>query len=142
MKVPIGIDPGKNGGISWIDDYGIHAHKLPETLIEKNRMIRKLAEQDCYVVLEKVHTSPQMGVRSAGTFMQGRGELLALLVSHAIPFEEVSPTKWMRAMDCLTGGDKNITKRKAQSLFPWVKVTHAIADSMLLAEYCRQHRML
>ena len=45
-------------------------------------------------------------------------------------------------MDCLTGGDKNVTKRKAQSLFPWVKVTHAIADSMLLAEYCRQHRML
>lgn len=44
-------------------------------------------------------------------------------------------------MGCLTNGDKNITKQRAQQLFPSAKVTHKIADALLLAEYCRRvHR--
>jgi hypothetical protein len=38
----------------------------------------------------------------------------------------------------MTKGDKNITKRKAQELFPEIKITHAIADSLLIAEYGRR----
>jgi hypothetical protein len=41
-------------------------------------------------------------------------------------------------MGCLTKGDKNVSKRKAQELFPSTKVTHAIADSMLIAAYGRK----
>ena len=35
-------------------------------------------------------------------------------------------------------GDKNVTKRRAQELFPGARVTHAVADALLLAEYCRR----
>ena len=35
--------------------------------------------------------------------------------------------------------DKNVTKNRAQQLWPTIKVTHAIADALLLGEYCRLH---
>jgi hypothetical protein len=37
-------------------------------------------------------------------------------------------------MKCRTGGDKNISKARAQELFPRVKVTHKNADALLLAK--------
>jgi hypothetical protein len=47
----------------------------------------------------------------------------------------------MTVMARLTKGDKHISKQRAQQLFPSAKVTHAIADALLLAEYCgRVHR--
>jgi hypothetical protein len=57
------------------------------------------------------------------------------LVASGIPFERVTPAKWQRELGCLTKGDKNVTKRKAQELFPDVKVTHANADALLLATW-------
>jgi len=38
----------------------------------------------------------------------------------------------------MTGGDKNVSKRRAQELFPEIKITHAIADALLIAEYARR----
>jgi hypothetical protein len=38
----------------------------------------------------------------------------------------------------MSKGDKNVTKRRAQQLFPQLKVTHAIADALLIAEYGRR----
>jgi hypothetical protein len=55
-----------------------------------------------------------------------------------IPFEEVSPVKWQKVMGCLSKGDKNVTKAAAQRLFPDIKITHAIADALLIAEYGRR----
>ena len=54
------------------------------------------------------------------------------------PFEEVAPQVWQKVLGCLSRGDKNVTKAKAQQLFPAIKVTHAIADALLLAEYARR----
>lgn len=41
-------------------------------------------------------------------------------------------------MGCLTKGDKNISKARAQQLFPTAKITHATADALLLAEWRRK----
>jgi hypothetical protein len=38
----------------------------------------------------------------------------------------------------MTKGDKNVSKRKAQELFPQLKITHATADALLLAEFGRR----
>jgi hypothetical protein len=35
----------------------------------------------------------------------------------------------------MTKGDKNVSKRKAQELFPQIKVNHYIADALLIAAY-------
>ena len=76
-----------------------------------------------------------MGVKSAFTFGNGYGHLEMALTAAGIPFERVRPQVWQKEMGCLTKGDKNVSKRKAQELFPGTKVTHAIADSMLIAAY-------
>jgi Holliday junction resolvasome RuvABC endonuclease subunit len=76
-----------------------------------------------------------MGVKSAFTFGNGFGHLEMALTAAGIPFERVRPQVWQKALGCMTKGEKNVSKRKAQELFPSMKVTHAIADALLLAYY-------
>jgi hypothetical protein len=57
------------------------------------------------------------------------------LTAAGIPFERVRPQVWQKAMGCMTKGDKNVSKRKAQELFPSIKVNHYVADSLLIASY-------
>ena len=70
--------------------------------------------------------------------VQSYGFLRGLLRAFAIPFDRIEPRQWQDAMECRTGGDKNISKAKAQQLWPELKITHAIADALLLAECCRR----
>jgi Holliday junction resolvasome RuvABC endonuclease subunit len=76
-----------------------------------------------------------MGVKSAFTFGNGFGHLEMALTAAGIPFERVSPQRWQKALGCLTKGDKNVSKRRAQELFPSMKITHATADALLIAYY-------
>jgi len=68
------------------------------------------------------------------------GTLKGILTALHIPFELIRPVDWQRALGCMTKGDKNISKTKAQQLFPDIKVTHAKADALLIAEHCRRMR--
>ena len=140
MKLSIGIDPGINGGVAFVPDSGTPwAHKMPETdrdLIDLLRDSINLFE--ARATLEFVSSSPQMGVKSAFTFGEGYGRLQMALTALGVPYERVRPQAWQKAMGCLTKGDKNVSKRKAQELFPAIKVTHAIADALLIAEYGRR----
>lgn len=134
----IGIDPGKSGGIAFRSASGAEAFKMPATerdifyLLHRNT-VEALVESFCYI--EKVHSMPGQGVKSMFTFGMGYGGLRMALIANGIPFETVTPGKWQRAMSCLTKGDKNVSKARAQELFPEIKVTHAIADALLIAEY-------
>jgi Holliday junction resolvasome RuvABC endonuclease subunit len=140
----IGIDPGTNGGIAWITDGRACAEKMPDTLqdlwelIASVRLNSVTPRTGIMAYIEQVHSSPQMGVKSAFTFGQGFGHLEMALTAAGIPFERVRPQVWQKSLGCMTKGDKNITKRKAQELFPEIKITHAIADSLLIAEYGRR----
>jgi Holliday junction resolvasome RuvABC endonuclease subunit len=144
MSTVIGIDPGKLGGIAWITDGKPCVEKMPETLADLWNLIESIVYSDhpqnpnCKAYLESVHSSPQMGVKSAFTFGNGFGHLEMALTAAGIPFERVSPQRWQKAMGCMTKGDKNVSKRRAQELFPAIKVTHATADALLLAEYGRR----
>jgi Holliday junction resolvasome RuvABC endonuclease subunit len=132
----IGIDPGTNGGIAWITDGKPCVEKMPDTLQDLWGLLYDIkAEWDCYAYIEQVHSSPQMGVKSAFTFGNGFGHLEMALTAAGIPFERVRPQVWQKAMGCMTKGDKNVSKRRAQELFPNMKVTHATADALLIASY-------
>jgi len=89
-------------------------------------------------VLEKVNAMPKQGVVSMFKFGSSYGELKMALVAAGIRFEQVSPVSWQTALKCRTKGDKNVSKSRAQELFPDMKITHAIADSLLIAEYARR----
>ena len=145
MKTIIGVDPGTNGGIAWITDGKACVEKMPATLKDLWELIHDIAFSCNYAAnripqgfkcyLESVHSSPQMGVKSSFTFGNGYGHLEMALTAAGIPFERVSPQKWQKAMGCMTGGDKNVSKARAQELFPDITVTHAKADALLIAVY-------
>lgn len=144
----IGIDPGKSGGIALLGPSGYHESEALNKLTEADLAdtLRKwsvaAAFEQVRVIahVERVHSMPKQGVSSTFTFGQSYGFLRGCLHAISIPFEEVTPAKWQRAMGCLSKGDKNITKAKAQQLFPGIKITHAIADALLIAEYGRRLR--
>lgn len=146
----IGVDPGASGGIARISEEPGGAHRVSVVAMP-------LTDVDIYMALlgmrgdrdpgqivaaiEQVHAFPRQGVASTWKFGVNFGALRMALVAAHIPFTEVSPLKWQNALGCRSRGDKNITKARAQELFPGLTVTHAVADALLLAEYGRrQHR--
>lgn len=137
----VGIDPGANGGIAVLDQDGgvLVAIKMPDT----DRGILDALSQIALpgasrAALEQVHTMPKQGIVSAFTFGAGFGGLKMALAATGIPYDLITPLKWQTAMQCRTRGDKNVSKARAQQLFPAVKITHAIADALLIAEFCRR----
>ncbi len=141
----LGIDPGKSGGVAVVGDGFAEAAKLAATERDTWDQIRMAAGSCEFAYIEKVHAFPGQGVSSTFKFGQSYGFLRACLIGAGIPFEAVTPQKWQRSLSCLTKGDKNITKAKAQELFPFfrtfaggLKITHATADALLIAEYGRR----
>jgi len=140
----IGIDPGVSGGIAILlqGSTGVlsiqAAEKMPSTDRDLLDFLDLHVSIGARAVLERVASSPQMGVVSAFTFGTSYGAVRMALAAKRIPFEEVRPQKWQQALGCLSGGDKNVTKRRAQQLFPQLTITHAIADALLIADYCRR----
>lgn len=140
----IGIDPGSSGGIGYLDDDGDCGFTPLGKLTEREihlfvKEICCLDDDDPCAVIELVHSSPQMGVKSAFTFGRSYGFLRGILAANHVKYVEVRPQAWQKAMGCLTKGDKNVSKAKAQQLYPGEKITHATADALLLATYCRRH---
>ena len=139
----IGIDPGKSGGIAWSIDGQMSVAKMPETLQDLWELIGDIADLvpastkhlECKAYIEQVSAMPGQGVTSCFTFGRGLGQLEMALTAASIPFERVTPQKWQKSMGCLTKGDKNVSKRRAQELYPELKVTHATADALLIATY-------
>ena len=143
-EITIGVDPGANGGIAWIDYNGkACVEKMPDTLQDLWDLICDITSypqssidgRNYKAYIEQVASSPQMGVVSAFSFGRGYGNLEMALTAAAIPFERVRPQVWQKALGCMTKGDKNVSKRRAQELFPDRKITHATADALLIAYY-------
>lgn len=135
-----GIDPGKSGAVSAMWDDGVPSTsfcKLSETEQDIADWFQQFDLAKAKAVLERVSASPQMGVVSAFTFGRSYGFLRGVLCGLRIPVAEVAPAKWQAAFGCRTKGDKNISKSAAQQRWPSLKITHANADSLLLAEYGR-----
>lgn len=140
MKYIMGIDPGQSGALAVLEIKGEdEIYTLPfknETdrdIITTLINIKKSTQPKCYI--ENVHTMPKQGIVSAGKFMKNFGLLIGALYAIGFVFEFVAPQVWQRSLKCLSKGNKNVTKTKAQQLFPGIKVTHAIADALLIAEY-------
>jgi len=137
----IGIDPGLSGGIAQIDNGEVSLCKMPETEWDIGQIVSEFGRCQQFgsptiAYIEKVHSMPDQGVASSFKFGMNYGFLRGLLVAYQIPFEEVSPQKWQKFMNCMTHGDKNISKARAQQLYPKLKITHATADALLIAHYC------
>lgn len=152
----IGIDPGQSGGLVLLTEkgYPLGAEGMPATESDLWSLVSRWKEESgvdgLRAYLEKVRSSPQMSKGSIFTFGWGYGGLRMALLAAGIGFEEVAPQKWQKFMgvrdqtgarmleDVDTTAKKNRHKARAQELFPNVKVTHKIADALLIAEYGRR----
>lgn len=155
----IGVDPGASGGIALLRTDGqgsvvvTSAWKIPETELDLLDLFMSLRVGPVPVsaVIERVQPAPWLdrtapvvpgekpffGRGSIASFKLGMsyGYLRCCLHAAKIPFEEVTPKSWQTAMSCRTKGHKAVTKAKAQQLYPDMKITHAIADALLIATY-------
>lgn len=130
----LGIDPGKSGGLALIDGSGdAIAIKMPETERDIYEAICNYEPDRVYI--EKVGAMAGQGRVSIWTFGQHYGSLRMALIAAGIPFETVAPGVWQRGMRCLSKGNKNVTKARAQELYPQLRITHATADALLIATW-------
>jgi hypothetical protein len=140
----IGVDPGVHGSFAAITDAGelrVLKHLGEKHEAEIFSWLYELLE-DGYAtagaVIEKVSSSPQMGVVSAFTFGREFGRVCTALGAAGTAYRLVTPQRWQKELGCLTRGDKKVTKAYAAALFPSHKVTLADADAICIAEYARR----
>ncbi len=147
MKAVMGVDPGVKGGISVLAPDGTpalvialrpdmtHIH-LVESVKTAASVLQNLGGYDCFI--ERVGYIRGDGGKGAFTFGQVNGLLRGAAHAMGLVVHDVSPMLWQAHMGCLSGGNKNVTKNKALELFASrtdVKITHAVADSLLIARY-------
>ena len=144
----LGIDPGQSGGLAFLsvrDNSFSVAYPMPETMRDTADVIADYRDKIVIAILEHVHSMPKQGVSSTFKFGKSAGFLEGLLVGMKIPYDLVSPQKWTKRLS-LVGGEpgtekKNLHKARAQQWFPGLKITHATADAILLAEYGRRENV-
>lgn len=152
MKYIIGIDPGDKGGIAVLDIDGnvIDVRKMPDTPKDILECLRKyssstLFSNDGVCYIEKVGTGmPGQSSKSTATFARHCGHLEMALLALGIKTNDVTPNKWEKSYQLGKSSNasktewKNKLKAKAQQLFPKERVTLAVCDALLLAEYGRK----
>ncbi len=154
--VYIGVDPGASGGIVAIDASGrvLEALKLRPSEYDP----KPGADRGDMVILERLESLRDMGRPRAaiehvwstpgqgGAFAFGGSvrSLRMALTAKGIPYIPVLPRRWQKdvGVEYVKGmtdtAKKNTTKERAIALFPRVTITHAIADALLIAEWCRR----
>jgi crossover junction endodeoxyribonuclease RuvC len=101
-------------------------------------------EAPSVVLLEKVAAMPREGVSSVFTFGTGYGGLRMALTALEVRWDLILPSKWQRVFSLTKRkgesktAKKNRHKEVAARLFPEVRVTHAVADALLIAEYAKR----
>lgn len=146
-RLYIGIDPGKSGGVAFIRGSDRKAFKMPEVDHDLWQML--VGNDPATVVIEQVASSPQQGVKSAFTFGKSVGLIRGLCIAAGLQMAYVTPAKWQKEFGLTSKGlafgktatateKKNRNKSRACELFPELKITHSIADALLIAEYGRR----
>ncbi len=150
----IGIDPGVSGGIAVINGIcEVEAFKMPPTERDIWELIEFFASgHRAFAYIEWIHPAIQKIGKSPMSKLYGNYMALRMaLIAAGIPFETVQPVKWQPAMGIAKRGKnetqtkwKNRLKARAQQLFSpstgVKKVTLAVADALLIAEYGRRER--
>ena len=151
MQLIIGIDPGKSGGIAVIDADGhISVAKMPATIGDIHSYLHQFRPDSVSAVravIEKLGQLPRgkdgrpmQSSKSTKVLYRNYGHCEMALTSLGIPYREATASKWQRwsgvygkyASQTIK---KNVHKDEAQRRFPGVKMTHAIADALLIADY-------
>lgn len=166
----VGVDPGLDGAIAFVDQDGkfVEVHDAPTITVKsgrKNRrhyiesaMVTLLTKYDpysrdknfqgqkiCVVGIENVHAMPGQGVTSMFSMGNGFGTWVGILAALRFPYEKIEPRAWKKELGLGVGADKNASVVLASRLFPRAplarKKDHGRAEALLIAEHCRRKFM-
>lgn len=147
----IGIDPGKQGGIAILQNNEL-INAIPMPLTDKDILefldVEFGMDDQKSAVIEKVGGyvagNPAPG-SAMFNFGRGYGALCMALIALEIPFEEVPPRQWQKALGISPRKKtesktqwKNRLKQKAQQLYPNIGITLSTCDALLIATFCRR----
>lgn len=102
--VYIGVDPGMSGGLVSLGGGEDHVSPMPDTELGVWQWLNAIPTRfkglisDPVAMIEKVHSMPQQGVASTFKFGVSYGGLRMALIAVGIPFEEVTPQAWQKAL--------------------------------------------
>jgi crossover junction endodeoxyribonuclease RuvC len=142
----LGIDPGKTGALAFLySNRALFIEDMPAIGKEVNGaltadMLREFTPTHAYI--EAVN-SFGMGRQSAFNFGQGVGVIKGVLGALAIPYSNVTPTKWKKEFSL--NRDKNASRLAAIRLFPdnagqfARKKDDGRAEAALIALWGRRH---
>ena len=143
-RVYIGIDPGANGASAFLNCTTFVYPTSKIGMVSLSETFENISSEECFALIESVHSMPGQGVVSSFNFGHNFGMLEGLLIGAGIPYDRVTPQKWQkefglyRLPDETKTAKKNRHKELAKELFPTLNVTHATADALLIAEYARR----
>ncbi len=140
----VGIDPGKTGSIIRLEGNNLFAWKMPPSPCDLHAAVKEATADANAVYVEKVWARRGNSAKSNWSFAYHYGQLnMAVELNWGYP-THVTPKHWMTVMECLTGGDKNISKQRAIRLmadegYEGLAITHWNADGILIAKYGEQN---
>ena len=145
MNPILTIDPGASGGLALLNrEKIVEAFPMRDGMTEQIDAIRHIAATNpgLMAVIEKAgFHRPGNSAVSTATFARHCGHLEAALYSAGIPFEEVAPRTWMKALGALPADKtarKNAIKENVARRFPHLTVTLKTADALGMLVWAMQ----
>jgi len=157
LKIYVGIDPGKDGGIAAIIGTGkeegrvFFAEKIPlsgdnelDLSLITSQMETFKRQGIVQVTIEKVHSMPGQGVASMFSFGMTTGMIHGVVAACRIPRYLVSPQTWKKKILYDTAKDKNAAIEYCARVYPQIsllatprsqKAHTGIADAICIARY-------
>lgn len=143
-KIYLGIDPGSNGGLVWLDSDGnlLECQKMPPTPQDILTALGSYNPENVVCYLEDVGNGmPGQSSKATATFARHNGHLEMALLALGISTVKISPAKWQKHFN-LQGkkgesktSHKNRIKAWSQQRFPKQRITLAISDAIAIAVY-------
>ena len=126
----IGIDPGLNGAIAFLDTEKGHLSvvDMPTFEVKRNNKAKRevnaaglahvlaVAQKVQGIVLERVGAMPGQGVTSVFSFGRSVGLVEGVLAAYLLPVSIVTPQAWQKAAG--VRGGKDGSRMRACELFP------------------------
>lgn len=150
--ITMGIDPGLQGAIGVIAPFHQRTFRMPYKAqggpLDVERVLSIIQEVNpCHIAVEEQVARPSQG-KSGSIMMKNYGMLIAMLELAKIPYTEVRPQVWQKAILGIVpkGETKQYSINHVRRAFPKVnlkvypkakdKEHDGIADAMCIAEYC------
>ena len=144
----VGIDPGRKGGVAIIEAHAaeVEVFPMPHDIRDLADRLEPYREDIIRVFVEKQHPVRGQGLKSTSRLMHHYGQLIGMLRSLKIPFEEIPPRRWQRHF---FGNGKRPRKRSKQESLCMAKDMYpsvanligdhdGMADAVCIAEFGRQ----